>query len=348
MPRMRTWLCCVVLLTSGCIVPRSMVLGQMAAPVGRGAADVTVHTGIQYAEQTNPRFEGVNDIGDPISTEQKSTGFVLPSFEANLQYGFDENVALNVHGSSAGIQPGLKWTVNRSKTAHFALMPQVAFGYASNGIATNVYGNDGVQQPGAPSTGTSFTFLGGLRAFASHKSGIYGGVGYDFLFNRNFNKTRVGTGNASIEQDTIHQTTGHQISINLGFDIALGFIHIRPEIAVALYPGIGQTRTVNTAGSEPFNQGATGGFGWAIFPGFSIGAQTPRRELTEAEEEEEAAKANEERKRKKRRGQVDEEVDEDDDDDDDEKPAPKRKSRSSDDDEDAPKKNSRKEVEWED
>lgn len=323
-----------------------MVLGQMAAPVGRGAMDVSAYTGVLYAEQTNPKYEARNDINDPIQTEEASKGFVLPSFEANLQYGFNENVAFNVHGSSAGIQPGLKWTVNRSKTAHFALMPQVAFGYASNSIATNVYGQDGVQQPGAPTTNTSFTFLGGLRAFASHKSGVYGGVGYDFIFNRNFSKTRIGTGNASVEQDLIHQTTGHQISINLGFDITLGFVHLRPEIAVALYPGIGQNRTVNT-GADTTTQSASGGFGWAIFPGFSIGVQSPRREMTQDEEEEEAANAKEEKKRKKRRGQPEEEEEESEDDEEDEKPAPKKKSRSSDD-EDAPKKGSRKQVEWDD
>ena len=350
MPRMRTWLCCVALLTSGCIVPRSMILGQMAAPVGRGAADATVFAGVQYAEQTNPRYEARNDIGDPITTEEKSTAFSAPNFEANIQYGFNENVALNVHGSSAGVQPGVKWTVNRSKVAHFALMPQVAFGYASTGTGTNVYGNDGVQMAGQPTTRTSFTFLGGLRAFASHNSGFYGGVGYDFIFNRNFSKTRLGTGNASNEQDTIFQTTGHQISVNIGFDVAIGFIHIRPEIAVAFYPGIAQNRTINTAGSEPVSASSTGGFGWAIFPGFSIGVQSPRRELTEAEEDEEKERANEERKKKKRRGVVDEEKDdEDDDDDEDDRPAPKKtKSRSSDDDEDAPKKNSRKQVEWDD
>lgn len=348
MPRMRTWLCCVALLTSGCIVPRSMILGQMAAPVGRGVTDATVFAGVQYAEQTNPRYEGRNDIDDPIATEEKTTGFSAPNFEANVQHGFNENVAFNVHASSAGIQPGLKWTVNRSKIAHFALMPQVAFGYASTGTAVNTYGNDGVQIAGQPTTRTSFTFLGGLRAFASHNSGFYGGVGYDFIFNRNFSKTRVGDSNASVEQDTIFSTTGHQISVNVGFDIAIGFVHIRPEIAVAFYPGIGQSRTINTA-SDSVTQSATGGFGWAIFPGFSIGVQSPRRELTQDEEEEEAARANEERKKKKRRGIVEEEQDDDDDDEDD-RPAPKKKPqrRSSDDDEDAPRKNSRKQVEWDD
>ncbi len=340
---MRTWLSVVALLTSGCIVPRSMIQGQMAAPVGRGAADVAVFAGLQYGEQINPRYDGYNPVTDePLNTEEKTTALSVPNFEANLQYGFTDNVAINVHGSSAGFQPGVKITLNDAKDdAHFALLPQVAFGYASMGQATNLYGGNGVRQDGAPSTGTSFTFLGGLRLMVSHKSGFYAGAGYDFLFNRNFNKTRIGQGNASVEQDTIYSTTAHQVALNLGFSIQLGFIHIRPEVAVAFYPGINQNRSVNTAGSDTVSANATGGFGWAIFPGFAIAVQSPKRALTEEERDEEAEKKKAEQRRlkhRRNRGLAVEE-DDDEDDDDDERPAPKKRpARDDDDDRPAPKK----------
>jgi hypothetical protein len=339
MPRMRTWLCCVMgLVASGCIVPRSMVMGQMAAPVGRGAMDVGVHTGVLYAAQRNPQFTGQPTAGgEPQKTEERTSAFSIPAFEANLNYGFNEHVALNVHGSSAGFQPGLKLTVNRSKVAHFALMPQLAFGYASLGQSTFVGGQEGVLTETAPRSGTSFTFLGGLKAMFSHRSGFYAGVGYDFTFNRQFNAAIIGPQGVTQRSETVYSTTAHQVSINVGLDIALGLVHLRPEVAFAVYPGIAQTISGRLGATENPSMGATGGFGWAIFPGFTIAIQTPRREMTADEEEEEAAKEEEERKQKRRRGGED---DEDEDEDEDvRRPAGKKKPRlDEDEDEDRPRK----------
>ncbi|MFZ5440390.1 MAG: hypothetical protein ACOZQL_10295 [Myxococcota bacterium] len=329
---MRTWLCCVLALASGCIVPRSMALGQMAAPVGRGATEVGVYSGVLYASQTNPTFDARDSIGDPIKTTERTAGFTLPSFEANLQHGFSEHVALNVHASSAGLQPGLKWTVNKSKVAHFALMPQVAFGYASLGGSVFTAGVDGVQVEGSPSSKTSFTFLGGLKLLFSHRSGFYAGVGYDFIFNRNFNAAILGGGNVSDKQEIINSTTAHQISASVGMDITLGWFHLRPEIAFGVYPGIAQSRTVNVP-PDSTTVGASGGFGWAIFPGFTVAIATPRRELTDDEREEEAEQ--ERRDKRKRRAQGQEEDDDDDEgDDEDQEKRPKLKKKPLDDDED--------------
>lgn len=278
---------------------------QMAAPVGRGATDVSFATGVQYGAQTDPRFiedDGTGTNTD-IKTERQSTAFTLPGVEGNLQYGFNENVALNLHGSAGGLQPGLKITVNDSKDdAHFALLPQIAFGYGASTSTTNTYSIDGLKQSGYPTINNSFTFLGGLRLMVSHKSGFYAGVAYDFTYNRQFNKVTVkandGTSN-SFDTDTIFQTVGHNIGVNIGFDVKIGWFHIRPEVAVAITPGIGQTRTVATPDISN-TQSASGGFGWAIFPGFSFGVTTPRRELTRDEEEEEAEKKKAEQQRQRR------------------------------------------------
>ncbi|MBL8914017.1 MAG: hypothetical protein JNM17_25155, partial [Archangium sp.] len=339
---MRILACAFALLASGCIVPRSMITGQMAAPVGRGATDVGVFTGVLYGSQTNPGFVGQDAIGDPITTAQRSSGFSLPAFEANLQYGFNDHVGLNVHASSAGLQPGVKFTVNKSKVAHFALMPQVAFGYGSTGSVNLVSGADGVQREGGPTSNTSFTFLGGLKLLVSAKfnktAAFFAGAGYDFIFNRNFNAAQLGAvGSTSESSSTINSTTGHQIAVSVGFDIALGWVHLRPEVAFGVYPGIAQSRTINNP-PDSTTVAATGGFGWAIFPGFTLSVQSPQRELTAEEEEEEAERAKEEARKKKRRGgEDDDDTDDDEDgnrDDEDERPKAKlKKKRQLDDDE---------------
>lgn len=344
MPRMRTWLCFVAaLVASGCIVPRSMVIGQMAAPVGRGATDVGVYSGVLYASQRNPQFSGQPTAGgDAQKTEERTAAFSIPHFEANLGYGFNENVGLNVHASSAGIQPGLKWTVNKSKVAHFALLPEVAFGYASLGQSTFVGGLEGVLSETNPRSGTSFTFLGGLKALFSHRSGFYAGVGYDFMFNRQFNAAIVGGAGTNQRSENVTSTVAHQVNASIGLDIPLGLVHLRPEVAFAVYPGISQTTSGRFGADEIASVTASGGFGWAIFPGFTIAIQTPRRELTAAEEEEEAEKAEAEKKKKRRSGQEEEEDDDEDDEDEVRRPAGKKKARLDDDEDDEKPKKTRR------
>lgn len=323
--RVRLWLLGLSLtagLTTGCLIPRSMTLGQMAAPVGRGATEVGVFTGVQYAAQTNPSFTTQDSGGGTITNQEKRTSFALPGAEANLQYGFSDRVALNVHASPAGLQPGVKWTLNKSRIANVALLPAVAFGYGSVGGVTYSAGADGVQHENNPTSNTSFTFLGGLKFLVSHRSGFYAGVGYDFTLNRSLSSYVVGTGNVQDKVETLTITTGHQISAAIGLDIAFGMVHLRPEIAFAVNPGIATSVTTRQPPNET-NASAGGGFGFAIFPGFTIAVDSPRREKTAAEEEEEEAP------RKRRRGD-----DADDDDEDDDAPAKRKTKRSSDDDED--------------
>lgn len=349
---MRTlWLwCSVMALASGCIVPRSMMIGQMAAPTGRGATDVGVQTGFIYASQTNPQFNQQDPVtGDPFKTNEKTAGFTIPAFEANLNAGFSEHVSLNVHASSAGLQPGLKLTLNKSKVAHVALMPQVAFGYASLGAQTQVAGVDGVLVDTAPKTQTSFTFLGGLKFLFSHRSGFYAGVGYDFVFNRNYTAAIVGGTGVTDKSETVISTTGHAITASVGIDITLGWVHLRPEVAFQVTPGIAQNLSTRTGADFSAPVGATGGGGWALMPGFTIAIQTPRRELTEEEqqEEEEAEKAA--AKKKKRSGQEEEEEEDDDEDESPKRPAGKKKAKLDDDEEEEnPRGKKRRQVEDDD
>ena len=70
-----------------------------------------------YAGQTAPPFE-TRDVADmPVNNQNSGKGLSVPWFEANANSGFTDRVALNVHMSPAGLQPGVKITLNRSPIA---------------------------------------------------------------------------------------------------------------------------------------------------------------------------------------------------------------------------------------
>lgn len=260
-------------LLAGCVTPRSMTLGMMAAPVGRGT-EVGVFSGVGYGVQTGPIVTTTNPVTmEQTNTQTQNRAFTIPAFEANLQKGFNDHVALNVHVSPAGIQPGLKWTVNRSRVAHFAILPAVAFGYGSVGTSDFVAQSTGAQTEVNPRATTSFTFLGGLKFLVSHESGFYAGVGYDFVFNRS-NSSSAPNVNAD-RAETITQTATHQIMAAIGFSIRLGLVSLRPEVAVAVNPALSQTINSRLGANATGEQQLNGGFAWAIMPGFTIAVGTP-------------------------------------------------------------------------
>lgn len=310
---------------AGCITPRSMTVGMTAAPVGRGATEVGVFGGVSYASQTNPIFRT-----ETASTQTEGRAFAAPGAEANVQYGFTDQIGLNVHASPAGVQPGLKWTLTQSKYVHLSVLPAVGLGYASYSQTISSAGENDELVPGAPTTTTSFTFLGGVKMLFSHRAGFYAAVGYDFLLNRSLASSERGTSATGERTETLTTTTMHQVSAALGFDVTLGMVHLRPEIAFAVYPGIAATATTRVPPDETRVSGR-GGFGFAILPGFSLAMASPARELTDDEREEQRAKA-----RRPRRS--DPEGEEDDELRDDDRPAPRKsRPRPSVDDEDAPR-----------
>ncbi|GMU59831.1 MAG: hypothetical protein AMXMBFR34_15940 [Myxococcaceae bacterium] len=326
---MRSWLVLALAAVSsvGCVVPHSMTLGQMAAPVGRGAMEVGVFTGVQFGGQSDPPYTTTTPAGETVTNQKGTGGVALPGAEANLQYGFTDQVALNVHASPAGLQPGVKWTVNKSKVANFAILPEVAIGYGSYGSTVYAAGPTGVQMPVSPTSNNAFSFLGGLKLLVSHRSGFYAGVGYDFQMLRSRATSQIGTGGTTDNVETVTFTTGHQIAASVGMDIAFGMVHLRPEVAFCVTPGLASTTTTRIMGSPDNVLSGGGGFGWAVFPGFTIAVASPRREKTASEvEEEEAA----ERKAKRRRGEEDEDEDEAED----EAPAKKRRGGDDEGDED--------------
>lgn len=273
----------VLFLGMGCVTPRSMSLGMMAAPIGSGT-EVGVFTGFGYGSMTGPVVENTNPVTmEKSSTQTANRTFSIPAFEANITKGFTDHVGLNVHVSPAGIQPGLKWTVNRSRVAHFALLPAIALGYASVGSADYLAQSTGAQMELNPRATTSFTFLGGLKLLFSHVSGFYAGAGYDLVFQRS-NSSSAPSANTD-RSDTITETLTHQLMAAIGYSIGLGAVSVRPEVSFAVNPALSQLTRTRVGGADTGEISRTGGSGWALLIGFTVAVGSPPGKASSASDE---------------------------------------------------------------
>lgn len=273
-----------VIALNGCITQRSLSFSQLAAPVGSGGADLAVSTGVMYSQQTAPPSPGTDPAGNPTSSQVQSSAVAAPWIEANGQYGFTRQIALNVHVSPAGIQPGLKWTLNRSLVAHVALLPEIGVGYAQHNMSTYVADASGAQQEYSPGYVTSFLFQAGLKLLFSHRSGFYGGLGYDFLTTRSLQVQNVGPPNSTSQNRTLTVSYQHQLAVGVGFSAQLGMISFRPEVAFAVVPAISGNQNVAVNGMGQSLVNSSGGFSWAILPSFAFALTTPANEKVEVEE----------------------------------------------------------------
>lgn len=238
-----------------CLTPRSVMQQQLAAPIGKGAVEVGVGAGLGYEQQNTPTPGAATQYTGASS-------LILPGVEANAHFGVNDHVGVNLHFSTAGIQPGIKLTVNKSRVAHFALMPQLAIGYGRAGSSLYVTDGAGVTRETAPVSTSMFSFMIGLRIMVSHVSGFYAGVGYDLIATR----TVRSAGAPGIPVYDATNTVQQSVMVNVGYSIAVSWLRIRPELAVSVQPWI-------WASNSQF--GNSGGFGWAILPGFSLTAVTP-------------------------------------------------------------------------
>lgn len=264
----------VIAATSGCVTQRSLALGQLASAVGKGGADLVVTTGLMYAAQTAP----------PTQSNNQNAGSALsvPWFEANANYGLTDQVALNAHMSPAGLQPGVKITLNRSLIANIALLPELGFGYASTGSVTNVSGSNGIQTATDPTSQTRFIFTLGLKLLISHRSGFYCGVGYDLYATRAATNGTIGSGGTVQLTQTIVTSLEHLIGAAVGFNVAVGMVSIRPELDFAIIPAISTSTSSGTA-----SVGGSGGFGFAFLGGFGFALTTPPDRRDKGAEEDE-------------------------------------------------------------
>lgn len=261
-------------ISSACVTQRSVNLGQMASAVGKGAADINVFTGVMYQSQTHPAVNS-GTSADPVSNQITSNGLSLPWFEANANYGFGDHLGLNLHMSPAGIQPGLKITLNKSRIANIALLPQVGIGYFTYSDSTVTTQANGTGTLVNPTFSSSLIFTAGLKILISHSAGFYCGLGYDLMVTRTNTLSTPGNPQTSVSTGTSTLAIQHQLAAALGWSIKVGFVSIRPEIGFAVAPAISGTQTTQVGSGNPTSYSAGGGFSWAILPGFGFALTSP-------------------------------------------------------------------------
>ena len=239
---------------SGCIVPRAAGYGFTAAPLGAGGADVGLTLGAVY-QQESTAPQTVGSATTTTTTRQTQ----LPSFEANAQVGLGDQLSVNLHASQAGLQPGVKIIVVRDPVL-VAVMPQVGGGFVGRGGSnTTVIGGNSTTTDGDGTS--SFTFLGGVRALVSTPIGVYGGLGYDFQY---ISQTST---NAANGNTTVATSQSHNVGGAVGYEIRIGPIALRPELAVLFTPlSKNQSNNGGTTSDQPDTSGLF------LFPNVTVAA----------------------------------------------------------------------------
>jgi hypothetical protein len=250
-----------------CVLPRSAVLGQTAAPVGAGAAEVAVSTGLAYQIANTPPVNAAGATCSPgtagtTCTSSQTQTLQVPSFEGNAQIGFTDWLGLNLHLSSAGLQPGLKINVV-SGGFNFAILPELAFGYAQQGNNTTVTTGTAAPKTTNGNSDYYFSFLVGAKLLASHSSGIYGGVGYDF---QNLSTSVVDPN--GVNQGSQSEQS-HVLTVSVGWSFQAGAFSLRPELAFLFLPSNTDSKLVGTNTTSVGN-----GSGFLFFPSLTIAAAT--------------------------------------------------------------------------
>lgn len=219
-------------LGAGCVNPRSVVLGQTPRMMSTGEVEVGIATGVAW---------------DSFSDGQGSSASAtvqLPAAEANIAYGLSDGLDLNLHASTAGLQPGVKIKLPSAGMLEMALMPSLAGGLYAGRTYSTVNGNNSSTPINA------WTVLGGVKFLAAIPAGLYGGVGYDFQYFRyRFDQDGGGT------VDTGSGLTSHHVNINLGWELKVGMMRVRPEFAFSFSPFVYQHQPEGSTNSpEPMNE----------------------------------------------------------------------------------------------
>jgi hypothetical protein len=246
----------VLLLHAACatvFIPRSAAIGQTAQPLGAGGTEMGITAGAAYSVITEP----ANDNG----TVTSGNSLQLPALEANFAYGLAETVSLNLHGSQAGVQPGAKITLLRGPIS-FALLPQLGLGYIST-HAQDV--RSGETTPRNQDDVSGLCLLVGARALLSHSSGFYAALGYDYQSVSFTSVSQNGTNPPS--QPVKDSWVVQNLSLGAGYDVPLGRLSLRPEIAFIFSPSLSVSESQNNTTVT-----RSGGSAWGIFPSVTISA----------------------------------------------------------------------------
>jgi hypothetical protein len=234
-----------------CLTPRSMVLGQTASAIGSGNAELGFSGGVMYQLMNQ-----ASNAGGYTSTTA-SSGFTIPALEANAQYGLNDMLTVNLHGSAAGVEPGLKITLASTPIA-LALLPEVALGYiVATSTTTITSGGNSTTTPGQPSS--EFVFLAGARVLVTAPLGFYGAVGYHF---ESVTSTNLAGGGNSAQANGL---TNHAVDLEVGYEFRVASFRVRPEVALVLAPA---GSSFSSSGNTTVTQG--GVFAFAILPSVTL------------------------------------------------------------------------------
>lgn len=273
----------LLLLSVGCLTPRSVALGNTAAALGPGQHEVSVTGGLSWQTQTAaPQVTEANN--NTITSYATAAGVQFPAAEANAQFGLTKIFGLNLHLSPAGIQPGLKMTLLQ-RPVTIGILPELGVGFGSFGNGQTVFVND-QKTEADPTYQSFFGFNAGARVLFFHQgSGAYGGLGYQF---QSFSvKSSTGQGTTAVIQSSTD--TLHNVLAAIGYELKTGSLRIRPELAIAITPE--RSTSVSTNNAAAISR--SGGNAFFFFPNvtFAIagapGASRDGEEETDAEEERE-------------------------------------------------------------
>jgi hypothetical protein len=230
----------VALLGCSCVYARTGMLGLPATRLGPGQAETGVSAGLVYSA-------GAAGSGAATASLNSVQVFQFPQLEANARYGLNDLAELNLHVSSQGLLPGVKLGFSSDKI-DLAVMPMLGGGVFYVGGASNATYGD---------------FLAGLRLMVSHSGlNVYGSLGYLFEYDtQSGSSSGVGGSNTA--------TTAHTLSLAVGYNMKVGPLLIRPEIAGLMMTG------VNTS-SGGFGSVGVSGVLLSVMPAVSIAAATSK------------------------------------------------------------------------
>jgi hypothetical protein len=252
----------------GCVLPRSVVLGQTAAPMGAGGSEVSVSSGMAYQIDNQPPVVSGN-----TSTTASTQTLWVPGFEGNAQYGFTDWLGLNVHVSEAGLQPGIKLNI-LSGNLNLAVLPEFAFGYASQSASTTTT-TGSTSNTANGNTQYFFEFLAGAKILISHSGGLYGGIGYDFQVLSTSTVDNQGINRGSSTQNA------NVLSAAIGYSIQFGSFSLRPELALQYLPA-----NTNSSGIGTNQTSLGGGNSFVFFPNLTFAVATGKHAAAAAKEPE--------------------------------------------------------------
>ena len=243
---------------SGCSLatPRSVLTGQGGAVLGSGMAEASLSGGVAYRSEA-----AVSGQGNAGSSSSTNDALTIPAFEANVRYGLSDRFDLNLHASPAGLQPGLKIGALVGPVS-IAVMPEFAVGY----MATSQ------NNPNSAASTASLkvtSLLVGIKVLASHSSGFFGALGYDYQ--RDWVTEQVQLTGSSGSQPADSHVEAHDVTLSAGFSLPVRGIEIRPELAVLWCPA----QTFAAASPSTPSTGTSGSM-WLLFPSVTVAARTSR------------------------------------------------------------------------